>query len=436
MRLLPDAVSIPLPDLGPATLVSPEPATPSAFLAEPSGKHRHRLGDVPSASPPSFSIVATYPSPKSSSAAARPLAQGLALHLSHDVEGALAAYERAEAALSKEAKVDLAPLFVLSTLLDFEVTDQKRTELYRNLNKDQQGLALKILNRRGLAYLDDGELETARVAFEAAQTLSRRYAPALYNLACLTAKDDLEQEPYAAVTRDRRALNALSSAIHQDGPFFIKLASADPDLNGLRDHPRYRRIMGLPPPPPGPPRPVGLATHLPAPGSAARAQIDQAFARDLDHDSHQAIELLDQAIPALGAEIAAALPGLDPLAKAVLADGSRIGIYGVLEKRGLGALPPELQDTALMFFNRLALAYQHEGDTFMADSYLKWALVLRPEYPPAAYNQACLASEEAKFLPAEHAAELKGPALAKIDALIAQDTGLFGPLAKQDRDLH
>jgi tetratricopeptide (TPR) repeat protein len=227
----------------------------------------------------------------------------------------------------------------------------------------------------------------------------------------------------------------LTVAVREDAPFIRKLASADPDLNDLREHPRYRRLMGLPPLPPGPPRPVGVLPHLPAPSSVARGQIEQAFLRDRAHDPQLAISELDKAIPALGAELTAALPALDPAEKAALADGSRIGVYKVLEKRGLSALPPALQDTALMFFNRLGLAYFHDGDLYMAESYLKWALTLRPDYAPASYNLACMEAQQARFLPPMQAEELRVAAQAKIDALIAKDPGFFGPLAMIDGDL-
>lgn len=438
MRLLSD-VRTSASDLGP--LPAPLGIAETGALArvversEATAEHRVQLGDVPSLSPPTLPLLATYPSPKSSSAAARPLAQGLALLTTHDTEGALAAFDRAEAALSKEAKADLSPLFALSSLQDPSVADAKRLEVYQALNPDQQAQAIKLLNRRGLAYMDEGDLELARVAFDAIQPLNKRYAPALYNLACLTAREELEEEPYAKNSRARRALTYLSVALREDAPFFQKLASADPDFNDLREHPRFRRIMGLPPLPPGPPRPVGVLPHLPAPGSVARAQIEQAFRRDREGDAQLGVSELDRAIPALGAELTAALPALDAASKAALADGSRIGVYQVLEKQGVSALPPALQDTTLMFFNRLGLAYLHDGDLYMAESYLKWALALRPDYGPASYNLACLKAQEARFLPPDHAAELVAPARARIDALIAKDPAFFGPLAKSDGDL-
>lgn len=438
MRLLTDVAGLRVAK-DPGSLPAPAPAAgPSQTLnglGETTAEHRLQLGDVPGMGPPTFPLLGTYPSTKSSSAAARPLSQGLALLMSNDTEGALAAFDRAEALLSKEAKVDLTPLFMLSTLADPEVADAKRLELYQGLSKDHQEQAIKLLNRRGLAYKDDEDLELARVAFEAVLVLDKRYAPALYNLACLTAKEPLEQEPCAELSRARRALTMLTVAVREDAPFIRKLASADPDLNDLREHPRYRRLMGLPPLPPGPPRPVGVLPHLPAPSSVARGQIEQAFLRDRAHDPQLAISELDKAIPALGAELTAALPALDPAEKAALADGSRIGVYKVLEKRGLSALPPALQDTALMFFNRLGLAYFHDGDLYMAESYLKWALTLRPDYAPASYNLACMEAQQARFLPPMQAEELRGAAQAKIDALIAKDPGFFGPLAMIDGDL-
>lgn len=438
MRLLTDVAGLRVAkDLGslPAPAPAAGPSQALTGLGETTAEHRLQLGDVPGMGPPAFPLLGTYPSTKSSSAAARPLSQGLALLMSNDTEGALVAFDRAEALLSKEAKVDLTPLFMLSTLADPEVADAKRLELYQGLSKDHQEQAIKLLNRRGLAYKDDEDLELARVAFEAVLVLDKRYAPALYNLACLTANEPLEQEPCAVLSRARRALTMLTVAVREDAPFIRKLASADPDLNDLREHPRYRRLMGLPPLPPGPPRPVGVLPHLPAPSSVARGQIEQAFLRDRAHDPQLAISELDKAIPALGAELTAALPALDPAEKAALADGSRIGVYKVLEKRGLSALPPALQDTALMFFNRLGLAYFHDGDLYMAESYLKWALTLRPGYAPASYNLACLEAQQAKYLPPEQAAELEGHARAKIDTLIAKDPGFFGPLAKSDGDL-
>ena len=458
MRLLTDVAGLRVAkDLGslPAPAPAAGPSQALTGLGETTAEHRLQLGDVPGMGPPAFPLLGTYPSTKSSSAAARPLSQGLALLMSNDTEGALVAFDRAEALLSKEAKVDLTPLFMLSTLADPEVADAKRLELYQGLSKDHQEQAIKLLNRRGLAYKDDEDLELARVAFEAVLVLDKRYAPALYNLACLTANEPLEQEPCAVLSRARRALTMLTVAVREDAPFIRKLASADPDLNDLREHPRYRRLMGLPPLPPGPPRPVGVLPHLPAPSSVARGQIEQAFLRDRAHDPQLAISELDKAIPALGAELTAALPALDPAEKAALADGSRIGVYKVLEKRGvwaryrrgepacgrdrfaqrISALPPALQDTALMFFNRLGLAYFHDGDLYMAESYLKWALTLRPGYAPASYNLACLEAQQAKYLPPEQAAELEGHARAKIDTLIAKDPGFFGPLALIDGDL-
>jgi len=93
-------------------------------------------------------------------------------------------------------------------------------------------------NREGLRLRVAGDAAGARAAYAEAVTLSPRFAPARYNLACELAR---------AGDRDGalRELETLARLATPDARLFVARARFDEDFDGLREDARFRGLVAL-----------------------------------------------------------------------------------------------------------------------------------------------------------------------------------------------
>ncbi|MFW6369016.1 MAG: tetratricopeptide repeat protein [Myxococcota bacterium] len=94
----------------------------------------------------------------------------------------------------------------------------------------------RLLQRRGLDALKEGDQEAAADHFQSAWDMDPEDPVAAYNLSCALAR----------LGRDELSLDRLADAVRIGGQRIRALAGRDPDLERLRDHPCYAEIMGLP----------------------------------------------------------------------------------------------------------------------------------------------------------------------------------------------
>ena len=106
------------------------------------------------------------------------------------------------------------------------------SEATKALQQDpSNGAALGIL-AGGHAIL--GDHERAREWIERAVLIDPDNLNMKYNFACVLA---------AYVGDTDEALNLLERALSRSGEMKVRATEADPDFDGLRDHPRYRKII-------------------------------------------------------------------------------------------------------------------------------------------------------------------------------------------------